>query len=171
MTSTLLGGYVHVEETFSCGKLSIPFETIVDNDVSAVAGIKASKLEHQHALQYSQKADTDVVAEQRIIHIVKAVGEVCCIDAVLEQVPDDNRTVTIDLRRHRGAVDDTVLVSPIVLDSGNTAWIPESANLNSTNKVLQDNDVLKVTIAIAGDTGSQPQGLGVTVTIREDAGL
>jgi len=100
MATTRLESDLYVNGNVASLTRSYPAGSILNAAVGAAAAIAASKLEHQHAIHYNQAGATNVAAETRLVHTVRgATGTTVAVEAVLETVPDDDRTVTVDVQK------------------------------------------------------------------------
>jgi hypothetical protein len=169
MATSRIEGNVYVAGNLNAKTLTLPAGAVSNGGIAAAAGIDASKLEHQHAIHYNQAGATNVAAETRLVHTVRgATGTTVAVEAVLETVPDGDRTVTVDVQKgSAGSEFATILDAVITLD--NTPADLEIKSGTISDEDLAHGDTLKVVIAISGSSGSQPQGLSVTITTREDA--
>ena len=146
--------------------LDVPSQTIVDDDVSASAGIQAGKLQHQHQPAYAQKSDATAAAERRVVHVVRgATGTIESFEAGSVVVCTGDATITVDLLKNGVSV----LTGPIVLDSTNTPRAPEGGTVDPAKKTLADGDVLEVDVDVDAGTGTLGEGVFAMPTIREDA--
>lgn len=159
-------GDVNIRGTLSCATLAVPSGTIENDDVASNAAISASKLQGEFNLQHSQ---TGTVAAFAGVYLrtCRGTGQIVAIEAsLMETIPSGDRTVTIDLQLgNAGSAFATVLSAPIVLDNANALRTPEVGAISSA--ATADNDTLRLVITIAGSSGTNPAGLGVTVTYRE----
>jgi hypothetical protein len=158
---------VNVQGRLSCETFSGP-DAFVDNDaVAADAAVEDTKLIHRFPLRYGQEPGANVVAATVDLHIVQQPGFVRSIEAALTGVvPDGDRTVTIQLQNgDAGGAFASILSAALVLDSGNALRTPEAGTI--TTPAIADGDILRVTVAVAGSTGAQPQGLIITVQVAE----
>lgn len=144
---------------------------LTDSDVAAGAGIAASKLVHEHALNYAQAPGAAIVAATVDLHIVRgATGKTVSMDAVVTGAiaTGGDRTVTIDLQRSTaGGAFATVLSSTIVLNNASVLRVAQPAVVNASLSALIVGDILRATVAVAGVAGAQGQGLEVSIRLTE----
>jgi len=146
--------------------LSIPAGAVDDQAVAANADITSTKIEHQHRPIYAQESATTAIAETRTIHVVRGTsGKVDDFRAGSIVAATGNATMTVDLKKNGT----TVLSAAIVLDSTNTARVPEAAVIDPNAQDLVVDDVLEIAITVAAGTGALGQGLFAVPTIREKA--
>ena len=150
------------------GEMGIPDDTVGNAQIKSTDPIDAEKVEMQIVKHSVQEEGAALIAIKEIVHIFRKAGEVVSIDASFGSVvPDDTEVITIDVVKHTGAVTDDVMTNPIVLDSGNAVYTPESdAGLDGTGKLAAIGDILTVDVTRAG-AEVDARGLCVAVTIRE----
>lgn len=158
---TVIGGFVP------------PDGSITNVKVATAAGLAASKLEHQHALHYSQADGADVADAIVPLHIARAIGTILAVEATCLDAPSgagaDPKHFHVDLKKSTVGipVPATVLTAPIDYVNGTPdATVLAGAIASAT---LADGDILVVDVDALGADGVQGQGLVVTVTIRENA--
>jgi hypothetical protein len=161
-------GDVHVNGTISCRDFNPPDGCIEDDSIEAGANIAASKVIHQHALHYDQKAGTAVVAETRIIHTFKNAAEIVAVEVVPHTKPtggDLAFTVDVQLGNASTAFA-TILSAPVTVNSSSANRTIQTGTIS--NDTAADGDSLLVVVAVTGSTGTQGQGFGLTVWVREE---
>ena len=171
MAQSYIYSNLHVGGAFSCTTMQIPAGTVQKEDVAAAAGIEATKLEHQHAIHYWQADGTAIAAAIVPIHTVRGATadimgiDVCCVDA--PSGGDLAFSVDLLVADVVAPTPATVLSAPVAYSATQTDCEVESGTIASAT--LADGDTLLVQVAVTGSTGTQGQGLIVTVTVREDA--
>lgn len=156
------------------GTVDFPAGGIVNEDVSSLAAIAASKTIHQRAFVYRQATGTAVVAETAYDWFVVfgATGSLVDLRAAVTGAiaTGADRTVTIDLQKSTGGgAFATVLTAPIVLDDASVIRVAEAASGFSSTSLVAG-DILRLTVAVAGAAGAQAQGLVVTLNATESPG-
>lgn len=151
---------INVNTTFSA-----PAGSVTNTMISSNTEIVAEKLEHQHAFHHSQTST--VTAATEYVHIVRNTGEVVAVEAaVTEVLPSGDYQISVDVQKSTGAGSfSTILSATIDLTSGSTLRTPVAGTISATG--LVDNDLLRVVVTVSGSSGSQGQGLLVTITTRE----
>jgi hypothetical protein len=140
----------------------LPANCITNTNIPAAAGVEASKLQHQYEPCYSQSGNA--AAATVVLHIVKgATATVQAVRAVSVAAATGDSTATIDVKKNGT----TIISAPIVLDSGNTAYVLEAGTLTVPAGVA--GDVYTAVITISAGSGTLPTGLSVQLVIREDA--
>lgn len=159
---------LNVQGAISARSFDLPAGTVENVDISSTANLAGGKMQMSQSHRHSQNGT--VAAATEYLSITRgATGTVVSLEAALnEQVPSGDKTVTIDLQvGNQSTAFATILSSTLVLD--NTDSLREVNTATITTPALADGDVLKLTVAIAGSTGDDPQGLCVDVRIYEDA--
>jgi hypothetical protein len=169
---SVMKGDFHFPDRVTFTDIGLPDSSVDASMIEASAGIEASKCEQERVIRYTQVTGTAVVANAgEGLHIVTgATGDVISIEAVVTGAiaTGADRTVTIDLKKSTGgAAYASILTSTIVLDNTNTLRVLEAGAI--TGGTLVDGDSLLLTVAVAGASGNQAQGLLVVVRLREDA--
>ena len=165
-------GHFHVQNRLSCGELIIPDGALLDAAVGSSAAIQASKLNHQHVLEYHQPNGTDVVSETQLIGIIRATGTVHAVQVASAVAPDgDADFYTVQINRIRAAASVNVLTAVITYNNTNAPANYDilDGTINGANDDLIDDDVLQAVITVTNNGGAQAQGLTLIVTIREAA--
>jgi len=136
---------------------------VADAHVNPNAGIKASKLQHQHREVYAQESAQAAAAEARVVHVVKgAAGKVRTIKAGCVTPCVGNATITVDLLKN-GA---SILTATFDLTSSESAYELVAGTID--DDALEDGDVLEVDIAVNAGTGTPGKGVFVYVDLWED---
>ncbi|MDK1103988.1 MAG: hypothetical protein QGD93_10300 [Actinomycetota bacterium] len=164
-------GSLHVTDNLSMGTLSIPSGTIVDAAVGASAAISATKMQHQHSMHYGQVDGGAVAVAISPIYTCRgATATIVAVQVVCVDAPDGgDLAFSVDLKKYDEdtPAPATVLSAPISYSSTQSDGEVEAGTVSSPSLVAGDS--LLVVVAVSGSSGTQGQGLGVTVTIREDA--
>lgn len=139
-----------------------------DQDVAPGAAIQASKVIHQTShskLVYGPT--TTIAAISYPLTVVDAESAVIGnFTAVIFGAPTGDRTATIDLQKSTGGgAFATVLTSTITFNSSSAVRVQSPAVVLDTD--LVEGDVLQAVVTVGGSTGTQPQGLLVSLTLRD----
>lgn len=161
----------YVNGQVSCTTLTLPASCIGRDAFSATAAllVKASKFERQHMLTHSQESGVDVADETEIIHHVRGVtGEIVDLEIFIETAPTGgDKAFDVDLEKKSiGGSWASVLSAAVTIDSADSDLSISVATVSSA--ALVDGDQLRVVVTTSGSTGSQGQGLAVTVSVRDD---
>lgn len=171
MAQDIVNNDLHVNGHLTARTMDIPAGSITNDDVSASAAIAATKLEHQHVLNYAQANGTAVVADTRGLFICRgASGLLVQLDALITGAiaTGGDRTVTVDLKKgSAGSAYATVLNTPLQFNNGHALRTVVQAVITTT--ALAAGESLIVEVTVAGAAGNQAQGLLVTLTLRESA--
>jgi hypothetical protein len=163
-------GDLNVSGRVVCQSLQAPANSIGNAAIESNAAIDATKLVHQWTIPYRQVPGTPVAADTFDIHIAKFSGTIVAIEAVITGAiaTGGDRTITIDLLKSTGAAAfATVMSGALVLDNTNVLRTVESGSISDTAFIADD--LLRVTIAVAGAAGAQANGLLIVLTLRENA--
>lgn len=173
MAKDIFNNDLTINGTLRARDFTPPDQSIADAAIDANAAIQASKMEHQHAIHYAQAPGSAIVAATQDVHIVRgAEGLIVGLDAAITGAVanDVSRTVTIDLQKSTaGGAFATALTSTIEFTSSSTIRTATAAVMDGSQDDLVVGDILRIVVTVAGGSGSQAQGLQVTLTIREDA--
>lgn len=171
MADEIRGDRIYTGDVVFGGTVAFPENTIEDEDVALGANISAQKLEHRHAIHYAQNNGADVVSATQVIHVSRAVGQVISVEVRPTTAPtggDKQFTVEIEKAADGSNTWTSVLSDPVTVDSGEASHTLITAVLDGT-PALADGDALRVVITASGSTGSQGQGVNVTVNLDERA--
>ena len=153
------------------GSFGIPSGVILASHVADSAGMEATKLEHQHVIGYSQEDGSDVVDAIVPVYTCRGVTatiievEVACLDAP----SGGDKKFTVDLKKANQGSPTPATVLSAVIDYVNGTNDCEVLVGTISSADLAVGDVLTVEVVASGSTGTQGQGIIITVTVREDA--
>jgi hypothetical protein len=143
--------------------LSPPAGCITNAAIEALAGIDATKVDHQHRMVYSQP-NTTATSETRMLFVCYgATGTVIAFRAGSIVAALTTATVTLDLKKNGTSI----LTGVITLDNANTARVVEAATISSASLVT--GDVLEVVITATAGGGTLPTGVFCSLTVNEEA--
>ena len=168
---SVLHSDLHIAGALSAEEMQIPPGTIQASDIAATAGIEATKLQHQHSVNWSQNG-TVTAATEGIYVCRGATGIVMAVQVSCLTAPTGgDLAFTVDVKRGN---DDptamaTVLTAPISYSAAQADLAIVAGTIDTTNDDMTDGDVLEVVVAVSGSEGTQGIDPIVTVTIREDA--
>lgn len=163
-------GDVIVNGTMIPNKMRYPDGSVSDAAVGAGADIQDGKMRHRFTRQYAQAPGANIAAATLNLHIVRGLtGTLLAVEAALTGVaPTTDRTASVDLQRgNAGGAFATMLSATIDFANGDALRTVKAGAIPSP--ALADGDILRVVVTVAGSTGTQPQGLVVTVTVMEKA--
>lgn len=166
-----IDGDLHVKGALTAAEMTLPSGTVLNASITAAAGVSASKLEHQHFIPYAQADGSDIVGATVPIYTCRGVtATIVAVQVVCVDAPDGgDKAFTVDIHKYDEGTPTpaTVLSAPIAYSSTQNDGEVESGTITGASLVVGDS--LLAIIAVSGSTGTQGQGLGVNVTIREDA--
>jgi hypothetical protein len=154
---------VYVNGTLASKTFKAPNGAITDAMVSPLAGIQASKLEHQNRVGYAQPNSAATSETKGLYVCYGAAGTIIDFRAGSIAACVGAATVTIDLKKNGVSV----LSAPITLDNANAARVAEAATITTAG--LAVGDWLEIVIVATVGGGTLATGLFVVATIQEDA--
>lgn len=164
-------GDMFVTGNLSSHTFTAPAGAISNAGIAGAADIDATKLEHQHSLNYQQANGTAVVAATQGLFICRGLtGTIVAVQAAITGLiaTGGDRTVDVDVKKGDASTAyTTVLSAPIQFTNADALRTPKAGTVSVTS--MDVGDSLIVAVAVAGAAGNQAQGLQVTVTVREDA--
>jgi hypothetical protein len=171
MATSRVESDLHVNGHLTSKTASLPAGTVTNAMVNASAAIAATKLQHQHVVNYSQADGTAVAAAIVPVWVCRgATATVVAVQVVCVDAPSGgDLTFTVDI--HKGAVGTadgaTILTGDRTYPNATADGTMLAGTISSGAMVA--GDYLIVIVAVSGSTGTQGQGLVVTITVREDA--
>ncbi len=172
-TTDVRGDQIFHDSVTFVGAVYLPQQAVTGGMISADAAnrIPASKVIHRPDVNYSQENGGDVVSETRMVRVCRGSGTINQVALRPGTVPaGGNKQYTVDVQK---AVDasgtwTSVLSSPITVDSTAVANTRKLGTL-SGSPVVADGDTLRVVVTASGSTGTQGQGVVVTVGMDEQS--
>jgi hypothetical protein len=123
--------------------------------------LEASDCKQNRCFHYSQDGTMAAVTAQIIGRVRGTTGTIKSVHAACVTLCTVDATCTIDVKKNGT----TILSATIVLDSGNTVWVPEEGTLSVTSAV--EDDMISITVTVAAGAGALGTGLTVDVDIDE----
>lgn len=158
-----------VGQTSFGGPIAFPDGSVTSDKVAASADIAASKLQHRHAINHSQKNGTDVVSETIVKYIAKTAGSLIRFVVRPTIVPvGGDKAYTIDIQKAvNGSSSWTSLITaPVSVAAADTNDVVKAGILIGS-PVYALNDAIRFVIATSGTTGSQGQGICIEAELDE----
>lgn len=150
------------------GSVTLPANTIDEGDVKTTALFAADNLVARFAKSADQKTGTAVTSETRYIHVAKYAGLVTSVEAAIDAAISGDNTLVIDVKKSTGgAAFATILSSTLTINSSTAAKTATAATIDATKDDYVAGDIFEVIVTAAG-TGTQAQGLNVTVFFEEE---
>ena len=130
--------------------------------------VPASKVIHQYAVHYGQAGGTAVVAVTMGLHTSYKDGTLVAVQVTPLVAPTGgDKAFTVDVKKgNQSSAFASVLAAVITVDNTKADRQVVSGSLSTT--ALAAGDTLEVVLATSGTTGTQAQGVLVTVTIQEN---
>lgn len=129
--------------------------------------LSADKAVHEHKFHYAQAPGVNIAAATQLAAILRAAGTIEAIEVAITGAASGDRTATVDLQKSTGGGAFATVLSSVVTINSSTVVRTPAAGVVSSN-TLADGDILELIVATGGSSGTQPQGLIVTVTWREN---
>ncbi len=173
MANLTIDGALRVIGQLLPNSIVYPLSGIFDAAISSLANIDAGKMRHQHAIHYEQALGADVVAESKVVHVVHgtpsdpAESVISGVNVVASSAPTGgDKVLTVDIQVGNESTGySTVLSAPIAYGQAQVNR-EVVAGVISAGQIAQGDSIL-VVVATSGSSGSQAQGLNVTITDRE----
>lgn len=130
---------------------------------------KAEYTVHEQVMRYNQVSGSNVAAESRVIGTFFAAATAVEIAIVGENAQTGDRTVTVQiLKGNQSSGFASILASgtPVTISASHAAR--EVQYVTPTTTSAARGDQIKVTVAVAGSSGTQLQGLTVSIKYREN---
>lgn len=148
---------------------------ITDAMVAAGAGIDPTKLDHQHAITYYQADGSSVASAIVPIYTAHAAGVIAdvavqCLDAPTAGAnPTEQYQFTVDIQLANADTPTpaSMLTDDVVIDDAVADC--EVVQATVATGAYEVGDCLLVAVVASGSSGTQGQGLIVTITVREAA--
>jgi hypothetical protein len=141
-----------------------PAGCITDLAVSGSTQLAATKLVHQHHERYSQPNTTATAVTLRL-HSARKAGTVAEFLAGSIAKCTGDSTVTLDLKKNNVSV----LTTPIVLDSGNTNRVDETATISPGSENYVAGDWFDLVMTISAGTGTLATGVSAVAVFNENS--
>lgn len=168
--SRVIGDVVFADDVTFVGTAALPDGTVTNAAVNASAAIAASKLVHRYPLSYSQANGADVASQTMLLHVMRAAGEVVSIEARVTTAPTGgDKAFTVDvLKAADGSGSWTSLLSSVITFNSSDSNDTLEVGTLIGSPTLADGNAIRVVVSASGSTGSQGQGLVVTVNVNEN---
>lgn len=151
------------------GSVTLPANSVDEDNVTTAALFAADNLMARFPVFTEQAAGSAVTAQTHVVHVAAYAGAVTGVEAVCATAPTGDYTITVDVQKSTGgAAFATILTATFDLDSGNSDRVLEAGTVDGTKDDYADGDILQVVVTVSGSTGTQGQGLCVTVFCEEE---
>jgi hypothetical protein len=169
--SVIRTGVDHVESgawTFT-NSVVLPSNTVDESALKSAARLPADNLVARFAKSVEQKTGTAIVTETRLVHIAKYAGKLDSVEAAIAAAITGDNTVVIDVQKSTsGGAFATILTSTLTIDSSTVVRTATAATVDATKDDYVAGDIFEVIVTAAG-TGTQAQGLNITLFFEENA--
>lgn len=147
-------------------------ETVVgDEQCSASRPLATSKTRHRVMITYQQALGSDVVSQSMKVYTAPYDGTLTRVIVTPDTGPagGGDKKFTVDVQKVTpGGAYATVLTGVVDIGNGHANNTPEEGGISGSADDYTANDSFKVIIAASGSTGTQAQGLNVTLVFDED---
>ena len=133
--------------------------------------IEAEKLIHRPDLHYSQAPGTDVVSETKLLRVCRGDGvltQVAVRPSVVPAGGDKQYTVDVQLAADGSNSWTSLLTGVVTISSADTGHTRQLGTLVA-DPAVEDGDTIRIVITASGSTGSQGQGLVVSIGLEEQS--
>lgn len=166
---------IRTDTIFSGSAIFTGTTTLPDSVIASAAKVVAGTLSADRMRDVRRCTDvelfgpaTTITALTKTLHIVRGgTGALVGAEAVIYVIASDvSRTVTVDIQKSTaGGAFATVCSVTIGFSTSTPVRVPVAATFSST--ALTDGDVLEAIVTVAGGSGTQAQGLHLTLTFDE----
>ena len=150
------------------GAAHLPAGAVGDAQVQhdPLAPIAAEKVEREFSFGKSTQVGAAVEGFSEIVHIPRNAGELVAVEIAVETAPTGDNTITIDVEKWTGTAWSSLLAAAEGVDAAYVANTPVAVTLAEAHS-FADGELIRITGAISGSTGTHAEGLRVQVTARE----
>lgn len=156
------------EVTFR-GQVNHKALSITNAAISSTADIDKDKLaHHQFSVKCFQEPGTDVVAQTAVVHVARKAGTIVAVQAAAVTAPaggDKKTTIDLEVSTGGGAFA-SVLSAAFDIPNGGDDLTAYSGTISSASYAA--GDLIEIVVTVSGSTGTQADGLVVTVTLAEE---
>lgn len=165
--STMRGDIAFVGEC-SFSDINLSAGCVSDSNVNGSAAIGAAKVIHQFPVSYDQAAGADVASQTRLVHIARGAGTLVEVQVTDSTAPTGgDKQYTVDVKKSTaGGAFASVLTSVVTRSAADTSRVVESATITTASYIADD--IYQVVVTASGSTGSQGQGVVVTLWLQEN---
>lgn len=172
-TPTRFPDDVQVNGTLSVGTaVNLPTGSIKNAAFSSGASdrLAASKVVHRFPLNYTQASGGDVATATALLHLAGAAGTIMGIEVRPITAPTGgDKNFTVDLQKAADAGSfATVLSGAMTIDSSSVDATKETGTVDSSKAAYTAGTALQLVVTAGGTTGSQGQGVIITVYVEEN---
>jgi hypothetical protein len=154
---------LYINGTLQAKSFVPPAGSVLNASVVGLAGISASKLQHQYQQVYAQPNAT-ATTETKAIHLVYGLTSSILAFKTGSIVANIGAaTVTVDLKKNGSSV----LSAPVTLNNANTGRVAVSATVTGTTGAA--GDLYEVVVTATAGGGTLATGVFAELIINEDA--
>lgn len=159
----------HFGGQLSCKEFVYPKESLDNSAVDPSAAIEATKLIHRHVARYYQAAGADVAAVVVPVHLFRGDATIVAVEAIPLTAPaGGDKAFAVDVKKgNQSTPPVTILSAPLAVSVAAGVSDREEVDGILAVTTAADGDFLEVVITVSGTTGTQGQGVLVTVWFDE----
>lgn len=149
--------------------MATPFVNGLGNaSLASDADVISSKVRHRIRLPLTQTGNAVATTEYKFYAL--RAGVISSIRAMLnETIPSGDRTAVVDLQLgNASSAFATCLSATITLNSSSALRTAQSGTITTTS--YSAGDILKIVVTLGGSTGTNPQGLFVSIELEDASG-
>lgn len=155
------------------GRVTLPTDNpcVGDDQFQTDNPLTVAKQRHRVIIPYSQKLGTDVVDEEVKVYTAPYGGTLRRVIVTPDTGPagSGDKKFTVDvLKVTPGGAYATVLTGVVDIANGHANNTPEEGVIAGASEDYLANDSFKVKVDASGSTGTQAQGVNVTLEFDED---
>lgn len=163
MALSVLNADIHVAGTLTANNMVIPGNAVGNSQFKTGDPLAVTKQVHRVYPALKQTHGGAAVAQREVVRIAHAAGTVSAVRAGVTVASTVDAEITVDVRKNGVSI----LASPLVLDSTDTAFTSALASISTASYSAGDFLEVVVTVDVAG--GVLGQGLRVELVCDEAA--
>jgi len=167
--SRIYGDFEFPGDVAMTGTGSLPASSVVNATVASTAKVAHTKVQQRKVAQHIQVGGTDITAKTELVHIAYGAGTVLGVNVATITAPTGgDKAFTVDVKKSTGGgAVATILTGVVTINSTKTSLTTYAGTLSGTPTFIAG-DLLEIVVAVSGSTGSQGQGLIVTIDLYDE---
>jgi len=153
------------------GTVNLPADTVDENDLKTTALLPAAKLVTRFPVVCGRQAPgTDVVAKTEHAFTAKFAGIITHVEANTTTAPTGgDKKFTVDVKKSTGGgAFATILSATFDVDNGEADMVATAGTLDAAKDDYVAGDLFETIVTVSGSTGSQGQGMSITLWAQEN---
>jgi len=165
MARNYVEGDQHVAGRITCENITLPDDTVGEDQIPSDANIAAERFEQQYAATVADTDGTTSSSKSTVITQAQGTsGEFVALRVSCDGAPVGAATHTVDVHIEGTG---SVLTGVVTLDSGSAADTVYDGTFDGT--ALAQDDIVKIVEVATAGGGTLPTGVAVTLHWREEA--